>query len=180
MSDPSTNPPEGEQTPENLRDYANRMKADAEAAAARIAELEAANRRNTFLAAGVDLESPVGKLLDTAYSGDVSIDAVKAAWAEVAPQSAPAPTPVDDGPTPEELANQQARQALNTGGTPPGQEPEPEVWVDALAGYRADRERGVRTERAQQAALQKAIDGAVAGNPSVIFDEAAWKAQFDR
>lgn len=167
MSDASTTPDES--TPEGLRDYANRMKADAEAAAARVAELEASNRRNTFLAAGVDLDSPVGKLLDTAYSGDVEVEAVKAAWAEVAPQSAPVtPEPTDDGPTPEELANQQARTALTTGGTPPGQEPTVEPWQGALSGFQGDREKGVPVDTAQANALSKVFQAAYDGDERVL------------
>lgn len=179
MSDPTSTPaPEGDQTPEGLRDFANRMKADAESAASEAAALREQNRTLALTVAGVDLESPVGKLFVKANPELTSVDEIKAAWAEVAPQSAP--PPADDGPTEAELANQAARQALTTGGQPPGEEPTPDPWPDALAGFRADREKGVRVEQAQKNVLQKIVDAAGAGDERVLFDDAAWKAQFQR
>lgn len=48
------------------------------------AQREAANakRELAFLKAGIDLESPTGKLFAKAYDGDTSLDAVKAAAGE--------------------------------------------------------------------------------------------------
>lgn len=168
MSDPtSTTPaPDEAQGPKELREFAERQKAEAETARTEADELRAQNRALTFQAAGVDLESPVGKLFDKAYEGDLTVDAVKAGWSEVAPQGAP--TPADDGPTPEELASQQARTALTTGGTPPGQEPSVDPWTDATAGYRADREKGVPADAAQANALSKVFQAAYDGDKRVL------------
>lgn len=171
MSDPtaSTTPAPDEATgPKELRDFAERQKAEAETARAEADALRTENRRLVFQAAGVDLDSRVGQMFDETYKGDLTVDAVKTDWAEVAPQSAPAATPADDGPTEAELAHQKASAAVTTGGTPPGQEPTPEPWPDALAGFRADRERGIRVETAQKNALQKIIDAAAAGDERVL------------
>lgn len=175
MSDPSTETP---QTPQQLRDYADRQTAAATEAQAEAETLRAENRRLAFQAAGVDLEHPVGKMFDTAYSGEQNVDAIKAAWTEVAPQSAPAPPPADDGPTPAELEAAQARAALTTGGTPPGEEPTAPAWNDALGGFRSDREAGRRVEVAQHHALGKVFTRAAEGDETALFDEARWRAQF--
>lgn len=178
MSDPSTNADPEAQGPKELREFAERQQAEAAAARAEAEQLRAEKRALTFQAAGVVADTPLGAMFDKAYDGDLTVDAVKSAWSELAPQGAPAPEPVNDGPTPEELASAQARAALNTGGTPPGDEPTADPWPNAIAGFKADREAGVRVERAQQNAYQKIVDAAVAGDERVIFDEAAWKAQF--
>lgn len=182
MSDPtSTEPTEDHGTPAQLREFADRQRADAEAARTEAEQLRAENRRLTFAAAGVDLESPTGKLLDKAYDGDLTVDAVKTAWAEVAPTasggSTPEPEPVEDGPTPEEQAAVAARNALVTGGTPPGEEPTGPVWENALAGYREGAAKGVPEKTRQRNALNQVFTAAAQGDQSVIFDEEAWKAQ---
>lgn len=179
MSDPSTNEPEAQSPPE-LREHAKRQEAAAVEARAEADALRAQNRSLTFQAAGVAADTPLGALFDKAYDGDLTVDAVKTAWSELAPQGAAPAAEVNDGPTPEELASAQARQALTQGGTPPGEEPTPDVWPAAIAGFKEDRANGVRVERAQQNAFQKVIDAAAAGDERVLFDENAWKAQFDR
>jgi hypothetical protein len=185
MSDPSTtDDAQQAQTPEQLREYAKRREAAAEEARAEADALREKNRSLALQVAGVDVESPVGKLFVKANPELTEVDDIKAAWAEVAPQGTAAPaaetTPVDDGPTPEERAAAAARGALSTGGTPPGEEPTGPVWPNALEGFRQDRAKGVRVEAAQRNALQSVMDAAVAGDPSAIFDEQAWKAQFQR
>lgn len=182
MSDPtSTEPTEGQgQTPAQLREFADRQRADAEAARTEAEQLRADNRRLTFAAAGVDLDSPTGKLLDKAYDGDLTVDAVKSAWAEVAPTGAaptPEPEPVDDGPTAEEQAAAAARNALVTGGNPPGEEPTGPVWENALAGYREGAAQGIPEKTRQRNALNQVFTAAAQGDQSVIFDEEAWKAR---
>lgn len=177
MSDPTPEPEA--QGPKELREFAERQKAEAEAARTEADTLRAQNRSLTFQAAGVSADSPLGAMFDKAYDGELTVDAVKAAWSEVAPPSAAPAAPADDGPTPEELANQAARQALSTGGTPPGQEPSPDPWTDAQAGYRADRERGVRVETAQRNVLQKIVNAAAAGDERVLYDHERWKAQYE-
>lgn len=180
MSDPSTNAEPEAQGPKELREFAQRQEAAASEAKAEAEALRTQNRALTFQAAGVAADTPLGAMFDKAYDGDLTVDAVKSAWSELAPSSAPAAQTVDDGPTPEELASAQARQALTTGGTPPGDEPTPDPWPSAIAGFKEDRANGVRVERAQQNAFQKVIDAAADGDPRVLFDENAWKAQFSQ
>lgn len=178
MSDPSTNAEPEALSPPELREHAKRQETAAAEARAEAESLREKNRSLALQVAGVDVESPVGKLFVKANPELTEVDDIKAAWAEVAPQGGAPTPPADDGPTPEELEHAAARASLNTGGTPPGDEPTPDVWPNAIAGFQADRAAGVRVERAQQNALQKVVDAAAAGDERVIFNEAEWKSQF--
>jgi len=53
------------------------------------AEADAARRELAFLKAGIDLESPQGKLFAKAYDGDFTVDAVKASATEYGVLDAP-------------------------------------------------------------------------------------------
>lgn len=176
-------PPES-QTPQQLREFAERQQAAAEKANAELETLRAENRKNALLAAGVDTSTPLGQMFDKAYDGELVVDVVKEAWTAIAP-TAPAPTtgpattepPAvdDDGPSAEELAQAAQRQALNTGGTPPGDEPTPAPWPAALSKFRGAREEGQTTLNAQRGALQEVINAAAAGDERVIFDATRWR-----
>jgi len=70
--------------PESPRknDWRRRLEADAEAGRKAQAEAAQARRELAFLKAGVDLESPLGKLFAKGYDGDLTPDAVKSAAVE--------------------------------------------------------------------------------------------------
>lgn len=55
------------------------------------AEADAARRELAFLKAGIDLDSPQGKLFAKAYDGDFTVDAVKASATEYGVLDAPKP-----------------------------------------------------------------------------------------
>lgn len=167
------------QTPAQLREYADRQKERADAAEAQIAEGDKARRENAFLRAGVDLDSPLGTLFSKGYEGELDGDKVKEAWSALQPAQAPPPEAASDAPTPEELAQAQARDALNTGGVPPGEEPSPSPWDAAKENYKIAKEKGQSTDRAQTAAIQTVMDAAVAGDERVLYDRDRWKAQFE-
>lgn len=179
MSDPTQNEP---QTPAQLREYAERMAARAEEAEARLTEAQSLQRENAFLKAGVALDSPVGKLFSTAYSGELDVDKVSAAWAEVAPAAptptaeppaaepgAPAAPPAE--PTAEELAVAQARAALSQGTVGPGEEPQVPAGEAMLGAYNDARARGRPVIDAQRAGLQEMMNRAVAGDETALFQK---------
>jgi hypothetical protein len=87
-------PPEGQQTPKELRDYADREKARADKAEAKIREL-------TFSGLGLDPSKGIGKAALTTYTGDVAdVEALKAHLKteyEWEPKAAEPPEPT--GPT---------------------------------------------------------------------------------
>ncbi len=165
MSDPTPN-----ETPAQLREFAERQKAAAEQATAELETLRAENRQNALLAAGVDPESPVGAMFAKAYDGDLKVEAIKDEWLKVAPAAAPATPaePVDDGPSPEELAQAAQRAALTTGGQPPGEEPSPHPTAVAKAAWDKTRAEGRSKEAADQAYLQEIMNAAAAGDERII------------
>lgn len=178
MSDPTPPQPEP-QGPQALREAHER-------ATARAAELETQQeqlaRENAMLRARVDLDSPVGQLFARGYEGEASTDAVRAAWealgvttpaapAGEAGGAPPAGQPADDGPTAEEQAAQQARQALTQGGsTPPGEEPSPEPWEAAYAEREAALKSGTPRDTADGRVLDRIFDAAGRGDERVLYD----------
>lgn len=78
------------------------------------AEAQAAKRELAILKAGIDLESPTGKLFAKAYDGEASVDAIKAAATEyglIGTESAPAaPTPAPSVSNDELAAHQRIAQ----------------------------------------------------------------------
>jgi len=93
----------------NLREANKRMKADLEAATTAAAEATGAKRELTLIRAGIDLDSPQGKLFAKAYDGDLSVEAVKEQAAEygLMKPEVPAASP--------ELLAQQAVGAVSQG-----------------------------------------------------------------
>lgn len=106
-----------DETPKGLRRAARDGKA-ARAEATRLA------RENAMLKAGIDTDTPLGALFSDGYKGDLTKDAVKAAWSAL---GAPAPASssadaVDDEPAgddvtfePGEEQSTRERQALANG-----------------------------------------------------------------
>lgn len=154
------------QTPKELREYADRVKAENEALKTERAELEAAKRELAFHKAGVDLDSPQGKLLMKAYDGDLDIDAIKAEWEPLAPaQAAPAKEP-DDGPTEQEKVHAAAARSLRSDGTPPGEEPTADP-VDA-ARFVENRQKGMTVGDAAASYLSGVFEAAANGDPRAL------------
>ena len=93
-----------------------------------------AQREVAFLKAGVDTDSPIGKLLFKSYDGDLDIEAIKASALEVGAIKAPAAPAQDTGPTAEELAQTAMRNDLaSNSGTPSNTEANP--YDEALAAF---------------------------------------------
>lgn len=77
----------------------------------------------------------------------------------------------NDGPSPEELASNQARQAARTGGTPPGVEPPVDAQDAMLRAYREARAGGAGQEVAQSVGLSVLMTEALNGNPSAHYEK---------
>ena len=162
--------------PAQLRDAYNRAHERATAnadAAAKVPQLE---RQVALLRAKGDPDTRVGRLLLSDDTLDwTDQEAVKAAWAEVAPSAEtppPPPTETPSGETVDEeaLARQRQREALASGSVTPGTEPTEHPVDEALAMYREGRRKGQTQERAAGPALDHIIDRAVAGDKRVIYD----------
>jgi hypothetical protein len=164
MSDPNTN-----ESPAQLREFAERQKAAAEQAAVELEALRAENRTNALLAAGVDTGSPLGEMFADAYKGELKVDAIKEQWLKVAPPAAPATPPVvDDGPSEAERVQAEQRNALTTGGQPPGEEPTPHPNAAAMANWNKVRNEGGSRETADREYIQTIMNAAAAGDERIL------------
>lgn len=86
LSDENENTePEEDRTPRGLRKALDRTDAKAKQAAA---EAAAAKRELAFVKAGVDTDSKLGKLFANGYDGEVTVEAIRAAYAEINPAPA--------------------------------------------------------------------------------------------
>lgn len=164
-----------------------------------IAELRAAaergrkaERENVMLRAGVDIDTPLGKMFAKAYEGEMTPDAVKAAALEVgaikppeAPPAAP-PAPAAEGQqqqpatgivTPQQHAadlelqrQQQQMQRDLHGGAPSGDTP-PETadpFDQALGHFHDARKKGVPEEMARLGTIDMVLDAASRGDKRVL------------
>lgn len=198
---PSDQNDEGGQTPKDLRDYADRVKAENDALRADVAAGQQAARELAFIKAGVDTESPVGELFVKAYSGELEPEAIKSSWVKLVPEPTTteppaggetppaAETPPAEGLTPEQLAAMRNDAAnLNANSTPPGQEPKTPVGraamdaaFEAQGGVRARPSTGMG-DKAANAALSVMFGRAAEGDPDAVFKapNESWADATDR
>jgi hypothetical protein len=90
------------------------------------AERDQLVREVAFTKAGVPTESPVGKLFVSGYSGDLAVDAVKAAWTDLGVGQAQAGS--SDSTVHADLAAEQRIAEVASGGTSA-----PPLLEDAIA-----------------------------------------------
>lgn len=152
------------------------------------AQLQAVQRELAFTRAGIDTESPLGKMLVTSYTGDLTKEAILA-WhgtlglpaattpvvVETVPQpqvqqqpelqvpaQVPVPQPVV---TPQDVAAQQAAASLFTGATAPVQPTGPaDPHTAGLEAYRKNLAAGMEPHEAGAAYLDQLM-AAVRANP---------------
>lgn len=189
MPDNDDQTPEGDpQTLEEVRAALKRAEKRAKDAADAAAAGQQAQRELTFLRAGVDDSSAVGKLFMKAYDGEMDVDAIKSSWSELNPGAAtpppaetppPAadltPPPSSQGMTPEQIANlQRSQQLLGSGATPPGEEPLKPIgpaMMDAAFETQGSRTRpntGM-SDGAANAAFSELFGRAMKGDPEALF-----------
>lgn len=146
---------------DNLKDL--RKRADE----ARKLEQEAAQlkRELAFSKAGIDVDTPVGKMLFKAYDGELDKETLTAAAREVgAINDAPA-TPNE--PSPEERSQSRERADLaSESGTASIQQGDP--FRDAEEAFKDAKRNGDRPEIAFGAALTKVFEAAQRGDTRVI------------
>lgn len=152
---------------DNLRDLRRAAK-DAKAAKA---ELAAAKREVALLKAGVDLDSPVGKLFAKGYDGEITPEAIKAEWATLVPSSTPGDTPVDDGPeiSADEAASTAQRQAL-ANGSPADITPKPSAREVARQEAEKLRANGANERDVLASTFDALVSGAIEGDSTVILN----------
>jgi hypothetical protein len=160
------------------------LRKDAEAKTAAEARADAAERRNAFLEAGIDLKSPVGQLLlDSPSVTDLSEEALKAKWAEFQP-AAPAPAPeAPAGQSPEEAQVNRDRAVLqSTGVGPVGSQPDVgENPYDAgIKHFREAQQAGRPTEDAAAEWIDRVIAAGARDDDRVIWTKEKHAASVPR
>lgn len=151
------------------------LRAAAERGRAAQAEAEAAKRELAFVKAGVNTDTPAGRMFARAYEGDLDVDKIRGEYASLFPPAEQATEQQDDA---EEQARQEAlrqqtaeRRDLTSQHADLGAEPPPPDLV--AQGYRefeAAVENGTPRELAFRHALNGHIAAANAGQPGAVWD----------
>lgn len=173
----------GQQSPDQLRAALKRHKARADAAEASAAQTPHLQKVVTAYKAGIDPETPLGKLFVDSYAGEDTTEGMKAAYAAlgVAPAGDGTPPPDDganDGPTAEEQELARRRAAMHGDAVPPGGEPVAPLWDDIFKTFQDNLHKGMDHKRAGAGALSLLIEAAA--NPAdprhdqAIFDPVRW------
>jgi hypothetical protein len=165
---------QSQQSPKELREYADRMKAENDELKAE-REAAAADRRKLL-----KYEAGLADLDDERFAalGEGDKDTLRSkaeAWGWLAKPGAETEEEPDDGPTEEEKAGAAASRSLRSDGTPPGQEPSEDPR--SMKPYLADREKGVPIPEAQRRQIQRLVDAAHAGDERALYDPARWRAE---
>jgi len=176
-----------ETTPlEQVRAAHRRATARASELETQLSDLPRLQRENTAMRAGIDVESNIGQLFVNSYTGDVTPDAMKEAFAALgvtpasppASQDAPPSGETNDGPTEEELDEMRRRGALRGESTPPGGEPGKPLIDEMYEVFHENLRTGMDRKRAGAGALQVLM--AAAANPNdprheqAIYDPERW------
>lgn len=180
QTDPNA-PLDWSSAPDQFRSQFDRVKQQHEEAQAK---LEAVVRENTARTAGIDVESPLGKLFIGSYTGEMNPQAMKAKFDELgiaqAPSvEAPPTTPPTDGPTPEELEEARVRGALHGQAQPPGTEPVGDLWTGSggvFDTFQQNMKKGMRRDDAGAVALDVLFSAAMDPNHPQ-HDQAIWNRQ---
>jgi hypothetical protein len=153
----------------NQRDLARKAK-DLEATAA---ERDAAKRELAFLKAGVNPDSAVGKLFVKGYDGELDVEKIKAAAAEIPgliTEAAPAEgelTPEQEAAAKAEAEQTTARQQLASGNANAGTIPDRDPRELAVEAVQKARQAGLSEENALSAGLNELVGAAMAGDRRV-------------
>ena len=153
-----------------------------------LSDAENLRRENAFLKAGVDADSPIGKLFTRGYDGELDVEAIKTAWTEIRPgeptpppttETTPPPTDSVEGVTglsTEELERlRQARASLSTDSAPPGALPQTPV-MQAMMDAAFEKQGGVKARPAQgmndaslNAGFSTLFGRAIEGDQEAVF-----------
>lgn len=146
---------------------------DAAAAQARTAELEASlaaqQRELTFLRAGVDLDTPVGKLFAKGYDGPLDdVEAVKSSAREVGAIPVPPPPDAQTVASPEEQTSRAAVAAVATDSAPPTAATDVHPGIKGLREFREARSKGQSIATARAKCFDSIFEAAAQGDPRVV------------
>lgn len=141
-----------------------------------------ARRELAFLKAGIDTDAGPGKLLFKSFDGEPTKDAVLAAAAEygITPTTGQQTEPTGPDITPDERAQTRERSALVSGSDIPAGEGAPNPIDVGYAEFHKARAAGKPIDDAADHLLGRMFAAAAAGDPRVLFDQAAHIAESRR
>jgi hypothetical protein len=145
----------------------------------------AARRELAFVKAGINTDTPAGRMFEKAYDGDLTAEAITAAFTEIVggnstasapaggtPQSEPQPgTPPP--PSADDLSSEQERAALATPGytTDTGEPAEVPARISAKEAAESAVKQGMSLEEARGGYLSRLTEAALNGDKSVLVQE---------
>ena len=136
-------------------------------------DLVKAQRELAFLKAGIDSESPLGKLFITGYAGDLTPEAIKQEATQIPGLLGTSAEGEGEGEqqhaTPEEIAEQRLRQQLATG-TPPGTPPPPDPREESVKVMEQARKDGVSEDKVLALGFGVLREAANRGDERVTID----------
>lgn len=145
-------------------------------------ERDEAIRRLALVEAGVDSKAPVGKLFIDAYKGPLEEEAIKAAWAEVAPTAAAPPPPPSEEPMPptptgEQLEETDARRLLTSGGAgdTPNEQPDPDPIEAGYTEFHQRMKQGEGRDVAAGSVFAHLFEAAGKGDERALWN--GWSAE---
>jgi hypothetical protein len=144
-------------------------------------ERDQAMRKLALVEAGVDTRSPVGKLFTEAYKGALTEDAIKEAWAELAPAASvlppETPAPTAPEPTPEALEETSSRRILTSAGAgdTPNETPPPDPVKAGYDEFQARMQKGEGRDVAAGSVFAHLIDAANHGDERATWE--GWKKE---
>jgi hypothetical protein len=138
----------------------------ADEAQAQLAEL---GKRTTFLEAGVDLESPVGRLLFTGYQGELDHESIRKAAEEVGALKAATPPPPPD-PGIDTSQTDERREMANGAPADEFRQADPDPKVVALEAGKAALENGASEESALGLMFEKIARAAEKGDERALWN----------
>lgn len=138
------------------------------------AEAAALRQELAFSKVGIDVATPLGKIFATAYDGDMNVEAVQKAWAEVSGTS------TDDGDKPPAAPNPditsdeteltRRREALANGSRgDDGNEPEPDPREGAIKAGQEAMAAGRSRDEAMATVFSELAGAAAKGDPRVLY-----------
>lgn len=159
---------DSEESPSALREAAERGKAAS-------AEAAAAKRELALVKAGVDTETQKGLMFAKAYDGELTTDAIKAAYNEIFGELKTEPVAPEadaDIQRAKEALNRQTaeRRELSGQGTEITPEPEPDPRKGVREKFNDDVMSGMSRERAYVGVLNAQIKAANENRPGAVWE----------
>ena len=166
MADEDPQDQDGTDSGDNLKDL-RRAAADGRKARE---DADRAQRELAFVKAGIDTDSTAGKMFMQFYEGELATEAIKTGWSElgIGQKTEQQASTQSSEPTPEQIAQTQARGALASESGLPG-DGSADPWAAGYEAYDRARKEGAANELAAGALFAEIFGAANRGDPRVVY-----------